>query len=342
MKPPASEPEEEDVEPAAPEPEEEDVEPAALEPKKEGESNFDSSANAEEAPIHTEVEYECNECATGEPSGENETTIIPEPAPPAPKEEGESIFDSSANAEKITENTPITVKVEQEYVDSAHLEPSGESEPLNIPEPAAPTPKIEGDSIFDSSADLEDILSAMEDVKQDEAESIAKAVKAIELGETGASEMLAGMSTDIQDKIQKTLDQRSLEQKQDFVTEEDFVAMASTKTDRTWYHCLFYLAFNSEDGSAGKKILYDALKNDLSKSPVDPLPEHMFNFGLSSLVKVQLYDKPLVGFKKSTFTLQFDRKKLQELLLQIGRPLSKRPIITKKEEQKMIEDFFSF
>jgi hypothetical protein len=280
----------------------------------------------------------------------------------------ESLVAEQADADQVAESEPSPPELEEGVVEPAAIKLTDENEPEEASEPESPlpeemterespaeppgieppaaspveVPKQEGDSIFDSSADLEDILSAMEDVKQDEAESIAKAVKAIELGETSASEMLEGMSTDLQDKIQKTLDQRSLEQKEEFVTEEDFVKMASTKTDRTWYHCLFYLAFNSEDGSAGKKILYDALKNDLSKNPVDPLPEHMFNFGLSSLVKVQLYDKPLVGFKKGTFTLQFDRKKLQELLLQIGRPLSKRPIITKKEEKKMIEDFFSF
>jgi hypothetical protein len=88
--------------------------------------------------------------------------------------------------------------------------------------------------------------------------------------------------------------------------------------------------------------MYDALKEPLSKSPVDVLPEHMFNFGLSNLIKVILYEKPVVTFKRGgEFKLEVKRKKMQELLQQVGPPMSKRPIVTMKEEKKMISDFFS-
>ena len=180
----------------------------------------------------------------------------------------------------------------------------------------------------------------MEDVKKDEAKTIASAVMAIESGQD-AKKALENISSDVAEKIQKQLDERSAEEQQTFVTEDDFVKHAANSLSKTWYHCLYFLAFKSEEGIATKKVLYDALKDVLSKSPVDSLPEHMFNFGLGVLVKVQLYEKPVVAFKRGgEFRLEVNRKKLQELLLKAGRPLSRRPIVTKKEEKKMISDFF--
>ncbi len=201
---------------------------------------------------------------------------------------------------------------------------------------------IDDDSLFESDGDLDEIFSAMEDVKKEEAKAVAKAITAIESGETDAKEALSSLSADVAQKIQQQLEKRSAEEEKTFVTEEDFIKYAIEKQalSKTWYHCLYFLAFKSEDGTANKKVLYEALKEVLSKSPVDPVPEHMFNFGLSALVKVQLYDAPVVKFKAGTFTLQVKRKKMQDLLLAIGRPLSKRPVVTKKEEKKMINDFF--
>ncbi|MEX2679976.1 MAG: hypothetical protein Q6373_000105 [Candidatus Sigynarchaeota archaeon] len=207
---------------------------------------------------------------------------------------------------------------------------------------AAPGPGGEDDfSLFDSQADLEEIFSAMADVKKEEAATIATAVQAIESGQD-ATTALQSVSSEVAEKIQKQLEERSAAEESKFVTEEEFIKHAAASTAKTWYHCLYFLTFKSESGSASKKVLYDALKEPLSKSPVDVLPEHMFNFGLSTLIKVQLYDKPVVIFKRGgEFKLDVNRKKMQDLLKQVGPPLSKRPVVTKKEEKKMINDFFS-
>jgi len=196
-------------------------------------------------------------------------------------------------------------------------------------------------SIFDSQADLEEIFSAMEDVKKEEATAIATTVQAIESGQDAAA-ALQNVSSEVAEKIQKQLEERSEAEEEHFVTEEEFLQRAKASTSKTWYHCLYFLAFKSETGTASKKVLYEALKEPLSKSPVDVLPEHMFNFGLSTLIKVMLYEKPVVLFKRGgEFKLDVNRKKLQDLLKQVGPPLSKRPVVTKKEEKKMINDFFS-
>ena len=199
---------------------------------------------------------------------------------------------------------------------------------------------LDDESFFESKADLEEIFSAMADVKKDEAIAIASAVAAIESGQDAAS-ALKDLSSDVADKIQKQLEERSIEEEEAFVTEEEFIQHARNSQSKTWYHCLYFLAFNSESGTATKKVMYDALKETLSTSPVDPMPEHMFNFGLSALVKVMLYDKPVVSFKRGgVFSLETNRKKLKELLLTAGMPMSRRPVVTKKEEKKMISDFF--
>ena len=194
-------------------------------------------------------------------------------------------------------------------------------------------------SIFDSEGDLEEILSAMEEVEKEEKKTVAETIAAIESGEQDREEVLADISDELASKIKDELDQREDEEEENFVTEEDFITHSQKSLSKTWYHALYFLAFNSEDGEATKKVLYEALKEVLSKSPIDPIPEHMFNFGLSPLLNIQLYEKPVVSFKRGNFKLNFGRKKLQEILLKVGRPLSKRPVITKKEQKKMISDF---
>jgi len=215
----------------------------------------------------------------------------------------------------------------------------GAAAPTGQPAPAAGG----GDdfSMFDSQADLEEIFSAMEDVKKDEANAIATAVQALESGQDAAT-ALQSVSTEVAERIQKQLEERSAAEEEHFVTEEEFVSHAKASLSKTWYHCLYFLTFKSETGVASKKVMYDALKEPLSKSPVDMLPEHMFNFGLSNLIKVQLYEKPVVTFKRGgEFKLEVKRKKMQELLQQVGPPMSKRPVVTRKEEKKMISDFFT-
>ncbi|MBD3186894.1 hypothetical protein GF325_08720 [Candidatus Bathyarchaeota archaeon] len=199
----------------------------------------------------------------------------------------------------------------------------------------------DGESLFDSEDDLQEIFSAMNEVREDEEKLIQDTVEKIESGQSEMEEQLGQISEDLADKIQMELQARGVEQQENFVTEEQFIKDHKNDLEKIWYHCLFFLVFNSEDGTATKKGLYESLKFTVSKSPIDPIQEHMFNFGLSALIKIQLYDKAIVSFKGGTFTLQVDRKKMQELLLAVGRPLSKRPVITEEEEQDMFDKFFN-
>lgn len=304
----------------------------------------------------SEPEREVEEAREKIPEPEPETETKPSSLP-LPEEISESEVPGTENliqrSDLGEQGTPVPPVLDKKSVEPL---PSGSiTEELGTGEKSSTQPSVmqekdqkspaggvdlDDESIFESSADLEEIFSAMEDVKKDEAKAIVSAVAAIESGQDAQS-ALKDLSSDVAEKIQKQLEERSMEEEQKFVTEEDFIQKARNSLSKTWYHCIYFLAFNSESGTATKKVMYDALKDVLSKSPVDSIPEHMFNFGLSALVKVMLYDKPVISFKRGgEFTLEVNRKKLQELLLTAGMPMSRRPVVTKKEEKKMISDFF--
>ncbi len=273
------------------------------------------------------------------PATEGGTPVVPpvgEPSEvPAPEASGSP---AAAGGEK-----PEVKPQGESQAPANEAKPQGEPQaPANEVPGVQPAAGGEDDfSLFDSQADLEEIFSAMEDVKKDEANAIATAVQALESGQDAAT-ALQSVSTEVAEKIQKQLEERTAAEEEHFVTEEEFVSHAKASLSKTWYHCLYFLTFKSETGVASKKVMYDSLKEALSKSPVDVLPEHMFNFGLSTLIKVMLYEKPIVTFKRGgEFKLEVKRKKMQELLQQIGPPMSKRPVVTKKEEKKMISDFFN-
>jgi hypothetical protein len=116
------------------------------------------------------------------------------------------------------------------------VKPPGE--PL-VQETAAPTgqpaPVAGGEddfSMFDSQADLEEIFSAMEDVKKDEANAIATAVQALESGQDAAT-ALQSVSTEVAEKIQKQLEERTAAEEEHFVTEEEFVSHAKSSVSKT-------------------------------------------------------------------------------------------------------------
>ncbi|MHA1680521.1 MAG: hypothetical protein ACTSUE_05895 [Promethearchaeota archaeon] len=260
---------------------------------------------------------------------------VDDPKEPFAEETGNQVADG-IEGDEMEEGTNHTGG-EDANIDDGNANPDAEAMPGSIEEVIHDGE--EDESIFDSEGDLEEIFSAMSDVKKDEEKILKSALEAIESGEAVMEEQLGNMSAELAEKIQSELKAREAEDEENFVTEEEFINQHKDDLEKIWYHCLFFLAFKSEDGKATKHGLYESLKDVVSKSPIDPLPEHMFNFGLSSLIKIQLYEKPIVSFDSSGFSLQIDKKMLQDLLLKIGRPLSRRPVITQEEEKKMFQDF---
>ena len=103
---------------------------------------------------------------------------------------------------------------------------------------------------------------------------------------------------------------------------------------------MYYLLFNIEDHIASKALLFDVLKEVTSKSPIDPIPEHQFYFGLGYVLRLTLNNKQVVRFlRDGKFKINVNVDKLKEILEEAGEPISTRPIIKEEEKKRMFKDF---
>ncbi len=147
------------------------------------------------------------------------------------------------------------------------------------------------------------------------------------------------ISEGLEEKIRLELDKRREIQKKKEVTAEDFQNYIKNKREKIWYHSLYHLVLGTEDHNTSKEGLYDMLKEITSKSPFDPIPQQQFYFGLGYLLRLKLYDKDIVRYKGGKFKINVNVDTLKKILEENGEPISRRPIITKDEQDKMISDF---
>jgi len=147
------------------------------------------------------------------------------------------------------------------------------------------------------------------------------------------------ISEGLEQKIRLELEKRKEIQKKKEVTVEDFQNYIKDKREKIWYHSLYHLVFGTEDHSVLKEGLYDILKETTSKSPFDDIPQQQFYFGLGYLLRLKLYDKDIIRYKKGKFKINVNVDTLKIILEENGEPISRRPIIPKDEQEKMISDF---
>jgi hypothetical protein len=180
--------------------------------------------------------------------------------------------------------------------------------------------------------ELKEMKEAIETVKQEELSASS--------GQEGANLPLSGISSELEERIKQELLERKEEKVTRVITPEKFVEYAKEKRDKIWYHVLYYLVFNAEDNIASKELLYDMLKMDTTKSPIDPLPEHQFYFGLGYILKLSINERKIVRFVKGgKFKINIGIEGLKNLLDQIGEPISTRPILDEEEKKDMFMDF---
>jgi hypothetical protein len=180
--------------------------------------------------------------------------------------------------------------------------------------------------------ELKEMKEAIETVKQEEFSDSS--------GQEGATLPLSGISSELEERIKQELLERKEEKVSRVISPEKFVEYAKEKRDKIWYHVLYYLVFNAEDNIASKELLYDMLKMDTTKSPIDPLPEHQFYFGLGYILKLSINEKKIVRFVKGgKFKINIGIEGLKNLLDQIGEPISTRPILDEEEKKDMFMDF---
>ena len=180
--------------------------------------------------------------------------------------------------------------------------------------------------------ELREMQEAIESVKHDELQEVAKAEGEIQYDQA--------VSKELEDRIKQELLKRKKIEKKEVITPEKFLDYIKNKRDKIWYHALYYLTMNVEDNIASKTLLYDVLKEVTSKSPIDPIPEHQFYFGLGYILRLSLNERQVVRFlRDGKFKINVNVDTLKEILEQAGEPISTRPIIKEEEKKKMFKEF---
>ena len=179
--------------------------------------------------------------------------------------------------------------------------------------------------------ELKDMQDAIDSVKQDESQGVIE-------GETGI-QPTQGVSRELEERIKQELLKRK-EVEKEIVTPEKFLDYIKNKRDKIWYHALYYIVFHIEDHIASKLLLYDVLKEVTSKSPIDPILENQFYFGLGYILRLSLNDRQVVKFlRDGKFKINVNVDNLKEILEIAGEPISTRPIIKEEEKREMYKDF---
>lgn len=180
--------------------------------------------------------------------------------------------------------------------------------------------------------ELKEMQEAIEEVKQEARSQLDE--------EATPTKSISGISSELEERIKQELLERKKVKIKEIITPEKFLNYIKDRKDKIWYHALYYILFNTEDYIASKELLYEMLKEVTSKSPIDPIPEHQFYFGLGYLLKLSLNDKKVIRYLKGgKFKINVGVKELLDIFIQSGEPISTRPIIEEEEKKKMFKDF---
>lgn len=144
---------------------------------------------------------------------------------------------------------------------------------------------------------------------------------------------------DLEAKVEAELEKQRKEKASNQVSREDFIQYLSKRRTKIIYHALWYLIFNVDDHQASKQLLYDQLKEATSKDPVEPLEEHKFYFGLGFILRLKYNRQRLIQFRSGKLQFVGNVEDMKSILQIVGDPISERPILTQKEQEKMFTDF---
>ncbi len=185
-------------------------------------------------------------------------------------------------------------------------------------------------------------FSDMDELDFDELREMREAIEGVrqEKGIEGEAEFQPqAISAELEDRIKEELAKRK-EVEEEVTTPEMFLAYIKDKRDKIWYHALWYLTYGIEDHTASKALLYDVLKWDTTKSPVDPIPEHQFYFGLGYILRLNVNNKQVIRYLSGgKFKINISVKNLKEWLEEAGEPIVTKPVIEDDEKKKMFSDF---
>lgn len=180
--------------------------------------------------------------------------------------------------------------------------------------------------------ELLEMQKAIESVKQEESIAVSQ--------EEGEIPQVQEVHDDLAERIQQELLKKKEAEEEKVITPEKFLEYVKNKRDKIWYHALWYLVFEVDDHVASKNLLFDVLKEVTSKSPIDPIPEHQFYFGLGYILRLNMNKKQIIRYLSGgKFKINVNIDSLKSILEEAGEPISTRPVIEEKEKKKMYTDF---
>jgi len=180
--------------------------------------------------------------------------------------------------------------------------------------------------------ELLEMQKAIESVKQEESMASSQ--------EEGEVPQLQEVHDDLAERIQQELLKKKEDEEEKVITPERFLEYVKSKRDKIWYHALWYLVFEVDDHIASKTLLFDVLKEVTSKSPIDPIPEHQFYFGLGYILRLNMNNKQIIRYMSGgKFKINVNIDSLKSILEDAGEPISTRPVIEEEEKKKMYSNF---
>jgi hypothetical protein len=192
-------------------------------------------------------------------------------------------------------------------------------------------------------------FSDIDNIDFDELQEMQKAIETVKQEENQTTENITSQyptssvhSSELEERIKQELLERKQKIKKEIITPEKFLERTKNKRDKIWYHSLHYLVYQAEDNIASKGLLYEMLKEVTSKSPIDPIPENQFYFGLGYILRLTLNDKQVVKYiKGGKFKINVGIKGISDILDEVGEPISTRPVLKEEEKRKMYKEFLT-
>ena len=192
-------------------------------------------------------------------------------------------------------------------------------------------------------------FSDIDNIDFDELQEMQKAIESVKQEENQTTENITSQyptssvdSSELEERIKQELLERKQKIKKEIITPEKFLERTKNKRDKIWYHSLHYLVYQAEDNIASKGLLYEMLKEVTSKSPIDPIPENQFYFGLGYILRLTLNDKKVVKYLKGgKFKINVGIKGISDILDEVGEPISTRPVLKEEEKRKMYKEFLT-
>ncbi|MBD3253573.1 MAG: hypothetical protein GF383_00690 [Candidatus Lokiarchaeota archaeon] len=201
---------------------------------------------------------------------------------------------------------------------------------------------------FEQKEELMSDFSEYAKIDLDELIEMKQAIEEVKQEEYAETQSVGGTSTTesetskLEEKVMLELKKKKEEEKEEIITKEKLVKYFKEKRDKIWYHALNYLAYEVEDHTASKEILYDMLKEVTSKSAIDPIPENQFYFGLGYLLRLTLQEKKIIRYLSgSKFKINVNIENLKKIIEEAGPPISTRPVIEDDKKKKMFKDFLN-